>query len=293
MEWTVEVERQVSPVVISPTKVLAMAGCGYRVHLESIITQERRGAWWFVGGRAFASFKQDFETEVHTGSQSSMDVPWPSAQWARRQFFQRFGEEIEAARQTDGPPEEWLSANKRTEDGSWWAQAGPRMAELYVERNPPDRPFSTLVLPDGSLGLEVGITTVLGDRIVTGRIDHLTLDTSGYVDIQDDKSGARWPEDPFQLEMYAVMIERWLNVRVARLHYYIARELPKKTKVSRTDFLITKQWLPERTASVVERVDRTAKHIEDQKFLPVVSNLCKGCGVRRHCAFGGTSQEIL
>lgn len=287
MKWD-GVEQIVNPLIISPTKIISMSACGYRVYLEKTVPRSRTGAWWFVGGRAFAEFKQDFEAAAHRG-----DLSWPSEQWARKRFYYHFGLAIEEARESEGPIEAWSAANKGTEDGSWWAVHGPDMAALYVRRNPVDRPFETLTLPDGSLALEVGITAVLGNRLVSARMDHITLDRSGYVDIQDDKTGSRWPEDSFQLEIYAVLIEQWLNVSVARLHYYLARPLPKTSKVSRKEYLITKQWDPNRTAQVIDRVERAATHMEAGMFLPVVSNLCKACNVRSSCAFGGTSKEVL
>jgi predicted Zn-ribbon and HTH transcriptional regulator len=285
-----EAAGDIDHLVIHQSTVSAIAGCGYRWYLEKVVGVPRVGAWWFVGGRAFAAFKQDFETQVSYITKSPTSA-WPTEEWCRRQYVLRFAEEIEkAVAEGDGDPAEWLRAGGK-EDGAWWVQAGADMAGLYRERNPASRGFSTLVLPNGSLGLEVEITAILGERLVQGRIDHLTLDRQGYVDVQDDKSGGSLPQDPFQLELYATVIERTLGVKVARLHYYWARPLPVK---SVRKWLVTYQWDSDRQNQVIERVERTAQQAEKPRsLLPVVSNKCKACGVKKHCIFGGTGRELL
>lgn len=270
---------------------MAVAKCGYRTYLEKVVKLPAIGTWWFVGGRAFAAFKEEFEREVAYEQSYGLEVEWPTVEWARLVYLEHFAREIEnAVVEGAGHPDTWLAAGGK-EDGAWWSVAGPGMAELYVQRNPPSRPFKTWTTPDGALALEVEIELQLGDRMVSGRLDHITIDDAGYVDIQDEKSGSSLPQDPYQLELYAVLVKRAFGVDISRLHYYHARPIPDR---SVRQWLVTRQWDPTRTAAVIDRAERTAKQLENpDALIPVVSNMCKACPMRRHCAFGGTATEVL
>jgi hypothetical protein len=284
--WTLKLEelnRRINPIVWSPSRVASISSCGYKYYLSHTIDVPRRGSWWFVGGRAFAGMKQDVENMM--ANEEYPAAHWPSERDAENAFVRNFVREVEKTAARDGDPAEWRAAAQGREDASWWIERGQEMARLYIERNPPTRPFTTLVMPDGNLGLEVPFEGALGPHLVRGFIDHVTLDSQGYVDIVDDKTG-KVPEDPFQLDLYAAAWEALYGNRVARTNYYLAR--PIGPRAARQEHTITRPWEPERADAVISRLDRVAAHEATGAFIPVVSNLCKSCDVRASCEYGGT-----
>ncbi len=271
----------------SASQVTSYSKCGYQYYLERVVKVPRRPTWWFAGGRAFAETKETIETMMADASGKQ----WPSTADAERVYVGKLAQEVaRVAGETETDPDTWAKAQQGSEDGAWWFREGARMAALYIERNPVDRPFKTLVMPDGKLALEVEFAHAFGNVNVTGFIDQLTLDKHGYVDVVDDKTG-KVPEDPLQLDMYAMAAEHHYGVSVARTNYYMAR--PIGPKAARQDHMVTRPWVPGvREDAVIDRIARMDAAERAGVYLPVVSNLCKGCGVRAACPYGGTASGI-
>lgn len=285
LKLTPELEARVNPPDRhqhrSVSQITSYAECGYRYKLERVVKVPQTPAWWFVGGSAFHTFVEFYEREALRGA-------WLNEEDAAVAFSNALVQAIiDELAVSEVDSSSWRAAAKGTEGEEWWFTNGAKMARLYARNNPPDRPFKTLILPDGEPAIEMPFKIAAGNVWVEGFIDHLTIDNNGYVDVVDFKSGSRRPVGKFQLELYAAAVEKFLGVRVARVSYYMTR--PR----SDGQHLSSYSWTPDRLPFIEHQVMEMDRAERAGIYLPVVTSFCGGCGVREYCPFGGTGDEVL
>jgi putative RecB family exonuclease len=267
----------------SVSQIKEYSDCGYAYYLRRVLKLGTEWpSWWYVGGRAFARFKEWYENEA------SIAVLFPTPDQSALEFQLILTECIAREEELTGVARaEWKAAKSGTENEAWWFEHGAGMARLYANRNPQQRPFKTLRMPDGTLALELEFRADFDGVGVRGFIDHVTIDREGYVDVIDDKSGANPPTDRFQLDVYASALEKAYDLVPARVAYANAREQKKGSH------LTTYAWDGSRRLPTTERIQRMDRAERDRVYLPVVGKQCSYCNVRKSCMFGGTGEEIL
>lgn len=118
-----------------------------------------------------------------------------------------------------------------------------------------------------------------------GYVDRLMCDleaenTNIVIDL---KSGSRTPETPIQLATYSVQLEPLINAPCTWGAFYDAR------KGVMHDPIPLEEWTEEKLGYIYGTLDRA---IEAGIFLPNITNMCKGCGVRKFCVYQGGREDF-
>jgi hypothetical protein len=168
-------------------------------------------------------------------------------------------------------------------DYAWWLEYGP----LYVRHWEMWKADSNLILatmPDGSPGVEVSITQPMGGKTYLGFIDRVFITPGGEVIVVDLKSGSI-PSSTLQLGSYRIGLAREHGLYADWGAYWMAS----------TGELTHLHDLTRYTDEYVDSMYAMAwRGIEAGVFLPNVTSMCSGCGVRAHCrAVGGSDAWAL
>lgn len=144
-----------------------------------------------------------------------------------------------------------------------------------------------------AIGLELGVAADIGGVRVRGIIDRLELDDDGALLVTDYKTGRPPTERNEQsrltgVEMYALLCERMLGVRPARVQLlYLGTPLAIVATPSEQSLRATERKL----GAVWAAVERACRY---DNFRPRTSRLCNYCAFRAYCpAFGGDPEEAV
>lgn len=169
-------------------------------------------------------------------------------------------------------------ANPNGEDATWWRQNGPAFVQSWITWRQQNPNLHILALDDGTPGIELPVVAEVQaeDEVVDlkGYIDRVFVDAdTGQALIVDLKSGRNAPA-PLQLAFYRRALSAAYGITADYGAYWMAREGSLSTVHDLTGF----------TNEVVDYfVATTYMGIKNEVFLPHVTNLCKGCGVKQHC----------
>ena len=266
----------------SPSQVLAYHECGTRYRLERVERTTEIPAWWNIGGNAFHAAVRWWEFEHAEGRTHSEDE-------TARQFELAFSDELAkvvlANAGSNIRPSDYRAARGGSEDRDWWRDHGPSMAADYVTGQR-GRTAEVLRLSPDVLALELGFTVSIGGVDVRGFIDQALVEPgTGAVVVRDHKTGSRLPEDPLQLQIYAIALRRVFGVdRPLWGSYWRARRSTKREPGQTTPVRLDVDEIEPVVAWRVREMDRG----ERAGVYPArPSSFCSSCGVRGLCPVMG------
>jgi putative RecB family exonuclease len=258
--------------------------CGERYRLQRIERKPRSPAVWFPAGNAFHEVTELFDRAALTYGLDHPNVlgtDWLSL--FPETFDRLIAEQVEKT--PDVPVGEWRTAGKRTkanpngEDIDWWMGYGPDLVDAYINwrAKAKDR-YAIWVAADGTPGIEWEGEAALGGVRVTARADRIFTDLgTGATIIVDLKTGRYEPDDPLQLRIYRMVIERVTAEPMWYGAFYMAREARLSAPVVLDT---TNEW------AIEERFARSERAIELGLFIPRPSpRNCTQCDMRPHCQF--------
>lgn len=165
------------------------------------------------------------------------------------------------------------------EDGTWWKNQGPAYIQSWLTWRQANPNLHILTMEDGSPAIELGVLAdiqVDDDEVIQlkGYIDRVFVDEStGQVLIVDLKTGKTTPNG-MQLGFYKRALKAAYGIDAQYGAYWMAREgsLSAIEDLDRYTDQVIDYWVAKTYAGVKAGI-----------FLPHVTNLCKGCGVKQHC----------
>lgn len=164
------------------------------------------------------------------------------------------------------------------EDYAWWMANGPAFVQSWITWRQMNPSLHILKMEDGKPAIELDVRVdieVDGELIqLKGFIDRVFVDTNtGEVLIVDLKTGKSTPA-PMQLAFYRRALKAAYGIDAPYGAYWMAREGSLSSIHDLTPF----------TDEMVDYwVAKTYAGVQAGIFLPHVTTMCKGCGVRTHC----------
>lgn len=269
------------PHRLSYSSLSAYAECGERWRLERGYKLSSRSWFATVAGSAIHEITEAHDL-VEIGRRTGSDVPSFKPTFDRLLAEQRErGIEVQASGKklknvgTGGGPD------KKNYD--WWLHFGPIFVEKWLSWKGNNN-WKIAIMPDGSAGIEVAVNSPMANENFLGYIDRVYITPQGDVVIVDLKTGAA-PMSALQLGSYSVALWRTYGVRAEWGAYWMATsgELTSlKDLTAYSDEFVDEQYA------------MAWRGIRNGVFLPTVTALCRGCGVRDHCrAVGGLRSNAL
>ena len=206
-----------------------------------------------------------------------MSIPFD----ATAAFLTNFKAEL-AERGGDTDPKDFRAAGRRTkakpngEDALFWTTEGPRLVQAYIDWRETTA-WSVWTLPDGSPAIELDITSNFLDVPVRTIIDRVFETPDGQLVIVDLKSGSSKPDSKLQLEFYGVAVENIFGRRAEFGAYWHAR----------TGGLLELVPLTMTAQDIGEQLQAFRRARAENIYIPHITSMCKGCGVRHACKYVG------
>lgn len=253
--------------------------------------------WAGVGGTAYHACIRAFEEEHHKSPTmlrhiSADDIASEATYYADR-FAVRLAHAIaDQVMASTVPMSAWYAADNGKENRDWWLEQGPQMVHRYITAQR-GRTTQPLTLPDGRPALEIEAEMTLGAVPVHGFIDRIMWEpASGKIIVEDDKAGARWPQDHAQIDFYGWWVREVLvpslpwadKVREVWVRYWAARK-GEYILVAQVGKRTSLQSLAYRYAQL-DQLDRSGV------YLPQPSSMCKACPVRSSCPEGDGTTDV-
>jgi hypothetical protein len=183
------------------------------------------------------------------------------------------GKQLKSVGKTGGP-------NKKDRD--WWLDEGPKILQGYIDWRKLTK-WKIPVMPDGQYGVEVRVPVDFAGRPQLGFIDRVFELPDGRLVIVDIKTGKE-PVSKLQLGTYAVALLKLFGVQVDFGTYWMGgtRDIvaPFKDVTEYTEDYIDHQF------------EMAWRGIEAGVFLPNVTSMCSGCGVREFCRAVGGKKSV-
>jgi len=263
---------------VSHSALNTWLSCGWQFYLSRIQHVPEAPSYWFAGGSSVHEATEFYDRMYHGtdkqdtfSSRAAFETAW----------------EINFKSSDNGL--EWRASGRKTlanpnkEDAVWWAQAGPKMVDFWVQFRQ-DSGFSMYQLPDGELAIETELNQTVGGVPVKAFLDRLMVTPTGELIIVDIKSGSKEPVTLTQLGIYAILVEKTFGVRPVGGSYFMAR----------TGELTPPQNLDRYTEA---RLGSWAKGfelaIENNIFIPSPGFMCGTCSVSKACyAVGGQDSHL-
>jgi hypothetical protein len=164
------------------------------------------------------------------------------------------------------------------EDYAWWMANGPAYVQSWITWRQNNPSLHILTMEDGkpAIELDVRVDIEVNDELIQlkGFIDRVFVDANtGEVLIVDLKTGKTTPA-PMQLAFYRRALKAAYGIDAPYGAYWMARE----------GSLSTIHNLEPYTDEMVDYwVAKTYAGVQAGIFLPHVTSMCRGCGVRTHC----------
>ena len=265
------------PAHLSYSSLSTYAECGERYRLGRGYGLDK--STWFasVAGSAIHEITEaidlnlDFEVGVEERTFASLFDELLAKEAERGTEVKASGRVLKSIGKGGGP-------NKKDRD--WWLIYGPTYVEAWRQWRADNPSWKVAVMPSGEPGIEVKVSASMGDVPFVGYIDRLFwVDDSELVAI-DLKTGAL-PPSKLQLGTYKVALENQWGISPRFGAYWIASEGD-----------VNKLWdLEHYTADYVANAFSMARRgINAGVFLPNVTGMCVGCGVREYCRAVGGAQ---
>ena len=163
------------------------------------------------------------------------------------------------------------------EDRLWWENNGPAMVQSWItwrQNNPNLHILSLDGVPAIELEVHAEVDVDGSPVLLRGFIDRVFADANtGELLIVDLKGGRQTPA-PLQLGFYRRALKATHGLDAQYGAYWMAREgtLSAIENLDAFSDEVIDYW-----------VATTYRGIQGNIFLPHVTALCKGCGVRQHC----------
>jgi putative RecB family exonuclease len=254
--------------------------CGEQYRLKRIVRVPEAPAVWFPAGNAFHHVTEQFDrTTLASSVERAAEYDWgqefPAAFWNQANVLIASG--------ADPDTSTWRTGGvgpkrPKGDDIDWWNEHGPDMVRAYVDwRVANAERYEIWVAPDGTPGIEWEGEAVLGGARVTARADRILVDKgTGATIIVDLKTGKSTPDNPLQLRIYRMVIERATAEPMWYGAFYMARgaSLTKPVALDGTN-----------EQAIEERFSRLEVGLEAGVFTPRPGSNCRQCGVKAHCIF--------
>lgn len=279
-------------IVRSFSQLTSYYQCPHAYYLKRIEKVRERPSVYLLGGSAFHAATEAFDVKwfqlenekgLRLGKAEENDLAL-ERQYYGNLFEIEFDESVDKAREDDPDETTWrvagvgkLKSRPEGDDLAWWRVAGREMTEKYVDWRAKTDDTLTTAAVESCAGVEVEVRTQIGHGLeVVAYVDRVRVDrNTGVLLVEDEKTGTRKPKDAHQLGQYSVMLEE-AGTPVTWGAYYMARK----------GELLEAQDLSGFTAEKMrENYLRLEDNIQAERFPPVVSPLCKSCGLNYACEF--------
>ncbi|MFI5865865.1 RecB family exonuclease [Streptomyces sp. NPDC051546] len=198
----------------SPSQVNEyLEGCPWKYYLRRIERVEPRPAAWSHQGTAFHAACEAYELSDRT--MSLRDV--------RGTFSDEYSRLVNLSLDAEPDTDRWMTAGPEgVADIEARFQLGLEQTAGYVSWAEKAEPaiWKSDALPD-CRGIEMRLTAEIGGVRVQGIIDQVVQDGPGEVRIRDLKTGSM--KSRFQLETYAILVQKALTLKVERGDWYLAK----------------------------------------------------------------------
>ena len=159
------------------------------------------------------------------------------------------------------------------EDGSWWKEHGPKQVEAWAKWREAN-PNLEILEVNGQPAIEIAVAADLDGVRLQGVIDRVFVDKqTGETMIVDLKTGTYPPASQLQLGFYRVALEQTAGINPQYGAYWMARQ----------GVLSQVEELWHSTAMITSWLKATKQLIDNNVFIPHITNMCKSCGVRDFC----------
>lgn len=246
--------------------------CGEKFRLSRVFGLDNQTWWVTLMGTAvhYITEQRDLaDAGFPTLSDETTPEDFPAVFQREIDKAEKFNQEIKASGRvlknlgsTGGP-------NKK--DREWCEHYGPEFIQAWIDwRN--SKNYRVAFMPGGKPGVEYEVKDTLAGVPFVGFIDRVFETHDGNLVVVDLKTGNA-PGSNVQLQSYAALL-RLQGVDVSAGAYWLA---------SNGD---VKEWVDtpaSADAGVAHLVGQVVKGLEAGVFVPHVSALCKGCGVRDFC----------
>lgn len=176
-----------------------------------------------------------------------------------------------------------ISGGPNKKDYEWWLVYGPLAVEKWMAWKA-ESDWMLATMPDGKPGIEVVLRAQMAGDDHLGFIDRVYITPDGELVIVDLKTG-EVPKSNLQLGSYRVALMREHGLIADWGTYWMAKDgelTPLKDLTGYDEEYIDAQY------------DMAWRGIRDGIFLPNVTSMCNGCGVRDWCrAVGGVKSRDL
>lgn len=249
--------------------------CPKKYELSYMMGAPKKGAVWFVGGKAVHSATEAWDRLVFEGREPNIQNIWKAA----------FSDAIEESREKDPDQLDWRKAGvkKDNPDGEslsvWYSRLGPQLVQSYISwRRRTMSQFELWTLPDGQPAIEVDVSGSLpgmGGIEFKGFIDRVFYDkaTEGLW-VVDLKTGTRKPETDLQLGIYGAALTHHFDV-----HPMFGAAFMNRRGILADPFMLGR-YTPE---YVGHNFARLYSAIQAGYFNPVTGRHCGMCDVASSC----------
>lgn len=181
--------------------------CGMMMRLQKVEQREQRPGLAGIGGNAVHTATEVYDKYVRSG-ETDFD-PKFEFECAWNDEVQKRSEQSPSFRY----PEDFIATGRAGKEYGgkrgveWWMDNGPLMVQRWIDWR--ENGWTIWETPEGKPAIEVELNIVLpGDIPVKMFIDRIMVTPAGQITVVDIKSGARAPETPEQLGLYAVGMEQ-------------------------------------------------------------------------------------
>lgn len=212
---------------------------------------------------------------------------------AQRLFTDAFDGELAEELEAGVDLADFRAGNKRTtkanpdptgEDEPWWRAEGPKMVQAWIDWRQRAK-WRTWTTPHVEPAIELAIETQIAGMPLKMIIDRvMVIPQAETLCVVDLKAGARTPESDLQLGVYRLGIWRKYGVWADFGAYWMARKGQLADIVNLTRFTepALNTWF-----------DGLRRGIENEVFIPHLTNMCRACGHNRYClAYGGSESHL-
>jgi putative RecB family exonuclease len=238
--------------------------------------------WASIGGIAYHACVREFEQdafEMDPRCVGGDDEKWEArATTYADKFAKHFADATaEETLKSDVPMKDWY-VNSAKEDRDWWLTNGPGMVHRYImaQRNRE----CVLATVDGAPALEIEISINIDGVDVKGYIDRIMYypETKQLI-IEDDKTGARWPQDRIQLDTYA----EWAILNADAFGVSVKSVWSRYWHARNGEHILSKEFNPGAAYALAYRYRQLDRADRAGIYPARPSNLCKACPVRSSC----------
>lgn len=230
---------------------------GTAIHtITELLDAQELGFW----DGPIPSFKEAFDREIKNATRQGRKI-------------KASGRQLKEVGKTGGP-------NKK--DYWWWLQFGPERVQRWVEWKKTNG-LTLITIEEGGVevpAVELYVQAEVAGEQVIGYIDRVYANQDGEVVLIDLKNGEA-PKGVLQLATYRLLLLETYGIDATWGAFWMSDSGDLALETNLTTYS---------PSYVAELYEQARRGIEAGVFLPNVTSMCKGCGVREFCrAVGGES----